>query len=276
MSNSPKINFVVALDAEAQPLIHHFKLKRAHSIFPFPVYANSEMQLIVCGIGKLNAAIATGYLSGLMGAGSQAWINFGIAGGDAGDIGDILLANVILDQETNRRYYPSICFDVDLLQAQVITVNKPDTRYQEKSLYDLEAAGFFAAASHFSSSELIHSCKIISDNSLQGIEGVSKESVHSLVGSRVNEVEKLVQVILEAVSGIWPEEGITHTVSLLIKKYHFTSSQQNTLKLLVQNWTALNGAKDLSKLQQIEARNSRQYLEALNSEIAKAQISYEI
>jgi len=274
MNGSAKINFVVALDAEAQPLIHYFRLKRMHRIFPFPVYKNEDIQLIVCGIGKQHAAVATGYLAGLTNRGLQAWINIGIAGGDAGKVGDVVLANTVLDQETKHCYHPSICFDVDIPQSKVITVNEPSTNYQENALYDLEAAGFFSASSHFSVLELTHSCKIISDNSDQGIEGISKESVLALVSSRIDEIDKLVKLLLEVVDSIWPDQGIAQAVSLLTEKYHFTSSQQNSLKLLVQNWTALNSDKDLSEIQTIAARNSREYLEALHNEIALKQISY--
>lgn len=274
MSGSPLISYVVALDAEAQPIIRYYKLKRAHDIAPFAVYKNDDKQLVVCGIGKHNAMVATGYLAGLSTAGSRAWLNVGIAGGNVAGIGDMMLVNSILDQETGRCYYPSLCFDLELPQTKIVTLDKPDTDYQEGSLYDMEAAGFFAAASHFSTSELVHSCKIISDNSNQGVNEISKESVLALVESCIDKIDNVTQILINLANQIKPDQDAERTISLLVEKFHFTTSQQNTLRALIQNWVAINGKTGLSDLCLIEAKNSRQYLGALEDQIKSQPVNY--
>ena len=274
MSECPLISYVVALDAEAQPIIRYYKLKRVHDIAPFAVYKNEDKQLIVCGIGKHNATVATGYLAGLSNTGSRAWLNVGIAGGNVAGLGDMMLANSILDQEAGRCYYPSLCFDLDFPQTKIITLNKPDTNYQEGALYDMEAAGFFAAASRFSTSELVHSCKIISDNSHQGVNDISKESVLALVESCVGKIDNVTQALINLVKQIKPDQDAEQAISLLVEKFHFTTSQQNTLRTLIQNWVAINGKTGLSDLCRIEAKNSRQYLDTLESQIKSQPVIY--
>lgn len=274
MSRSEQINFVVALDAEAQPLIHYYRLKRDHEIKPFPVYKSDNKLLIVSGIGKHNAMVATGYLAGLSNIGSQAWLNVGIAGGDVESLGDTVLAKAILDQETKKRYHPSVCFDVDLPQVEIITINEPTVIYKKGVLYDMEAAGFFDAASHFSTVELIHSCKIISDNSNHGVDGITKESTLALIETNFEKIEDMTRVLLNLLSQIKIAERVGQAISLLEKEYHFTTTQQNSLKVLVQNWIALDNEADFSVIQNLQAKNSKHYLEALSSLVSSQPVKY--
>lgn len=274
MSKSAQINFVIALDAEAQPLIHSFRLKRDHEIKPFAVYKNDNKQLIVSGIGKRNAMVATGYLAGLSNPGQQAWLNVGIAGGDVERFGYTVMANAILDQETKKRYYPSLCFDVDLPQAEIVTTNKPAVSYKEGVLYDMEAAGFFDAASHFSTAETIHCCKIISDNSDHGVDNITKESTLALIEANFEKIENVTKILLRSMGQISSDSRVEKALAQLMKKYHFTTSQQNALKILVQNWFALDKETDFSVIQHLEAKNSKHYLEALSNLLSSKPVSY--
>ena len=274
MTQSAQINIVVALDVEAQPLIHYYRLKRDHNINPFAVYKGDDKRLIVSGVGKRNAIVATGYLAGLSNANSQAWLNVGMAGGDVANFGDTVLANVIFDQETKRRYFPSLCFEVDLPQAEIVTINEPTVDYAEGVLYDMEAAGFFDAASHFSTSELIHCCKIISDNSEHEVGNITKESTLALIEDNLANIENVTKTLLSLLDQIKPDDRIGQAVAQLVKKYHFTTAQQNNLKVLVQSWVALNNAADFSVIHNLEAKNSKQYLKSLGDLIHSQSIVY--
>jgi len=56
------LNFVVALKAEANPLIEHFNLKHEPNNY-FPVFSSGETSLIVSGIGRNLASAATAWLA---------------------------------------------------------------------------------------------------------------------------------------------------------------------------------------------------------------------
>ena len=51
------INILTALPCEAKPLIHHYRLN-GRQVHGFRIYENSDMRLIVSGIGKVAAAAA--------------------------------------------------------------------------------------------------------------------------------------------------------------------------------------------------------------------------
>ena len=57
------MNFVVALKAEATPLVESFELAKESAPSPFPVFANGKHRLVLSGVGKELAAKATRYLS---------------------------------------------------------------------------------------------------------------------------------------------------------------------------------------------------------------------
>ena len=57
-----------------------------------------------------------------------------------------------------------------------MTFSKPNYNYS-KRLYDMEASGFFLAANKFSTKELIHSLKIVSDNESLSSQTFSKEEI---------------------------------------------------------------------------------------------------
>ncbi|MEE8624791.1 MAG: hypothetical protein V3T19_05575, partial [Acidiferrobacterales bacterium] len=138
------LHFVVALQAEAKPLIDHFGLRRRTG-GAFPVYENENIALTVSGIGKVAAAAATGYLHAHTGNHSCiAWLNIGIAGHGRRAIGDGVLIHKITDQITGRSWYPPLTFELPCASDGLITVDEPETRYRENGLYDMEAAGFYA------------------------------------------------------------------------------------------------------------------------------------
>ena len=74
------INIVVALPAEARPLLDHFRLRDKQHNTAFPIYRNTDMALIVSGPGKVAAAAATALLAGNRDTpATSAWLNVGIA-----------------------------------------------------------------------------------------------------------------------------------------------------------------------------------------------------
>ena len=89
-----KLNIVTALLCEAKAIIEAFNLKKDISEHAFEIYHNQDKSLclIISGIGKINAAIATTYIAQYNKVAPQSFLNIGIAAG-AFAIGTMFAAN---------------------------------------------------------------------------------------------------------------------------------------------------------------------------------------
>lgn len=177
--------FVTALQAEATPLIEHYRLK-ALKTRAFRCYQSANVSLIVCGIGETAAASATAYTLGFLPAECVA-INIGIAGADH-PTGKLFHASVICRQSNPvkttttdkstaanlRNFYPQLPFKGDLPRLKVVTLEQPRTDYRKDCCFEMEAYGFCFAARKFLAAEQIHCLKIISDNPAQPLAKVEK------------------------------------------------------------------------------------------------------
>jgi nucleoside phosphorylase len=87
--NRDKIDgLIIATYLEAQPFVKGLGLKRIEKR-PFRIYSNDNLYLVLSGIGKTNAALATSYM--IRELGCRRIINAGAAGstGQGCDVGDI-------------------------------------------------------------------------------------------------------------------------------------------------------------------------------------------
>jgi hypothetical protein len=159
------LRFVVAFQAEARALVERFSLEPAGE-GPFSVYRGEDAWLIVSGLGKAAAAAATAYLhlfsGGEMG---RAWINVGLGGHSARPVGEGVIAHKISDGASGASWYPQLVVDSPRPTVPVLTVEKVEEEYSPPWVYDTEAAGFFPTACRFSTAELVHCFKVVSDNS---------------------------------------------------------------------------------------------------------------
>ena len=190
------INLVVALKAEARPLIRHYKLHNRHADSALPVYLGTDMALIVSGPGKTAAASATAWLQGLtQGNQRNAWLNIGIAGHATYAIGDGRIANCITEHATNRSWYPPQVHNLDIATGRLLTVDSPENDYSVDTLYDMEAAGFYPAACRFSSSELVQCFKVVSDNRQHANTKITAKHCEQLVASQLKTINSLVEAL---------------------------------------------------------------------------------
>jgi len=152
-SSNPPLLFVVALAAEARPLLTHYGLKRV-SDRGFAMYAKESTYLVVSGIGKINAATATAHaLSRLPGNGCA--INLGIAGSD-NPVGSLFRANRIIDDNSsnNQALYPPEISRHQLPGIMVRSVDQPETNYRSSEAFDMEAHPFCKTARRYLTAEL--------------------------------------------------------------------------------------------------------------------------
>lgn len=180
---------ITALDAEARVLIEHYSLKRNHAL-PYPLYRNDDTILMVCGMGKMNALMATSALLGYRIPGSgDILLNVGICGApQTFPIGEALLIHQILEGE--RRYYPDILYTHTLRESAILCVDTPQSKPAELPV-DMESAGVFSAASKFFKLHQMAFLKIVSDHFEP--HSVTKESVLTLMESHTITIAALIE-----------------------------------------------------------------------------------
>ena len=272
----PKLNIVTALAEEARPIVHHFRLKRRHDIHPFAVYENLQTTLIVAGIGNLAAATATGYLAGIARSNQHAaWLNVGIAGAKRGEIGDFVLAHKISDHHHKRHYYPTLWFEHGCKTAPLITVEEPVVNYNDDVLFDMEAYGFCSAAMNFSTSELVHCCKIISDNYHVSIDNISPQSVVNWVEQNLINIQHVAESLLQGASKLNSDIKGREDAELIKSKYHFTTSQQSQLDLVLQKWFAMSDESPVNNLDFTTIKNAKDVLRELNAKLNQLPVDYQ-
>jgi nucleoside phosphorylase len=198
------IKLVVALMPEAEPIIANFELDPIEGAFP--IFRNDEAALIVSGIGKSAAAAATAYLHAKTdGATSDIWLNVGIAGHRDRPLGTNCLAHEVIDQASGKRWRLEVP-ELHLPSDTVWTVDRPNKAYENDGLYDMEAAGFLAAATRFVPFGLIQCFKVVSDNRSSSTEKITPPRVRTLLEEALPDLTATVRTT-QARTATIKEEG---------------------------------------------------------------------
>ena len=217
---------VTALSSEARPLIDHLGLQKIEA--PFPIYHHDDVFLIVSGIGKLQAATSVSFLQAKYLSEKTPWLNVGLVGHFDLDVGTGMLIHKIVDQGSNISFYPSFPFSLPVRTETLYTVDKPEELFVEQGAFDMEASGFFAAAHRFTSSDMIHCYKIVSDNPL--ISFCKKEAA-SLVIPHIDFIVAFAKQLLHRAPKPLPHIPIEP----FLKQLHFTATQEVQLRKLLRN-----------------------------------------
>ncbi|MCV6606778.1 MAG: hypothetical protein OIF32_01075 [Campylobacterales bacterium] len=191
------IVLVVALKDEARPFIEGLKLLHIPDIKEYKIYKNDEVTLIISGVGKIKSAIATTFILSKF-PNPNGIINFGICG--CGDlhlsVGEILLANKIVDEGTEKSYFSDIHFSHHLREFTIHTFEKPIENKAIGSIgVDMEASGFFQGALKFMKADKIFSVKIISDH--LDTTGINSTFILDLIRKHFEEIKKFLEIFKE-------------------------------------------------------------------------------
>jgi adenosylhomocysteine nucleosidase len=238
----PRIFIYAALPCEAKPLVEHFKLKKDTAVQPFAVYSNQDICLTVTGLGKSAMAAGVAYTQALFASAEHpVLVNIGIAGHKNHAVGSLFLIDKITDADNKKSYYPPLVFSPPCATANVQTVSRPQLVYDQQYLCDMEASAFYETAVRFSTGELIHCLKVISDNESSPVENIQPKQVASLIAAQVATIEILLAELsrLAALVAV-PEPKLFEE---LIQRYHFTASEQGQLKNRLSRWAALTDAQ---------------------------------
>ncbi len=243
-SRIPSIYLVVALPAEAKPLIAHYGLKAHTPAGPFPVFRREAMVLVISGVGKINAAAGCAYLHALSGGRADAaWLNVGVAGHAQLPLGEIVLAHRIRDAGSARNWYPPQVLEPPCPTQAVLSVDRPEATYPGTWVYDMEAAGFYATACRFASGERVQCCKIISDNRAHATQQVTAKGVAQLIRARLDVVDTLVSQLDALTAEMAALEAAPAELERFLARWHFSVYEQRRLVGLLRRWRARTGGQ---------------------------------
>ena len=178
------LHITCALKHEAGPLAEYFQLQHDGGVRNFPVYSNSDtgITLITSGPGMTSMESATRFAADYHRAGStDCWLNIGIAGHASLPAGTPVLANHVYCSVSGQSWNPGRFTGISIQMLPLRTVPVPSSDYREDQMFDMEAAGFCAVAAAVSTLDRLYCLKVISDNRLQSIHGISAGSVRKLV-----------------------------------------------------------------------------------------------
>lgn len=227
--------WVTALHCEAKPVIDFYRLKKSAVYRSFDLYQNDKMQCVISGIGKTSAAAATAWVAALNHqAASIAWINLGIAGAASQGIGEIFWLNKVTDGHSNQHYYPTATFNHPIQPASCISLDQPVSDYHADVIHDMEASAFFVAATRFSTSELAHSLKVISDNHQQQTAAFDKPVISRLIQKQLETIDCFAQNLLQLNQPLIDADVAPHLWQQVLQRAHFSQTQQARLKTLLQ------------------------------------------
>ncbi|NOY71214.1 MAG: 5'-methylthioadenosine/S-adenosylhomocysteine nucleosidase [Gammaproteobacteria bacterium] len=261
--------FIVALRAEARPLIARFKLKAlAIENAPFRLYRNDQQVLIITGIGRVAAGAGVAYLAATFNPEkTSCWLNVGVAGQRTLALGASTLAHKITSCNNDQVWYPGFTFSTSIQTVDMITVDQSSTDYPTPAVYDMEAAGFFSMAMRVAYVDLIHCYKVISDNRQQPESIVTGAGIETLLTEKLNEIEQLTNQLQVHSSRLFPLARENKMIAQLLAKHHYTVTQRHQLKRLVQRWLALKGDSDLPFPSLSVARSAKEVIRLINNQL---------
>ncbi len=264
----PRIFIYVALPCEAKPLVEHFNLKKDTAIQPFAVYFNRHICLTVTGLGKNAMAAGVAYTQALfVSVDYPVLVNIGIAGHKNHALGSLFLIDKITDVDSRKSHYPPMVFTPPCPSASIQTLSRPQLDYDLHHLCDMEASAFYETAARFSTGELIHCLKVISDNESSPAENIHPKQVAALISAHVASIETLLAELSRLATLITAPEQ-PKLFEQLMQRYHFTASEQGQLKDKLSRWMALTDAQ-IPELDETRLRKGKDVLLWLDQQISE-------
>jgi adenosylhomocysteine nucleosidase len=264
----PFSHLMVALPCEAKPLIRRYRLSRVLDEPAFPIYRNESITLTVTGIGKTAMAAGAAYTNAIFDRSRGAvWLNVGVAGHRDLAVGEACLAHKITDRDRLRSWYPSLIAAPPCGTETLVTWSRPETRYEDKALYDMEASGFYETASRFSTAELIQCLKVVSDNRASPADALRADFVAELIEQHVGLVEILLQQQNQLAALVTAPS--TERFERFIGRWHFSVQQRFQLQSLLHRWALLDPEHCPEPEQLSDLKNGREVLVYLRDKVGR-------
>ena len=260
------IHLICATSKEAKPLIDLYRLKKDRESDQFQIFRNENKSLTISKIGKIYSAMSVTYTYNRFGANkNQVWINFGLAGHKTFRIGELFYVDKIIDNDTDIQNFPYVHESVNLRMNTCRTFSKPN-KYLDDNLSDMECSGFFDAANFFSSKELIHSLKIISDNKINSIDFNNGELIYDIINKKIN----LISGFIEEIESLWNEffskkQIVDQKIKEVVEKLNASFYEKNVISKLAKEYFYKFNRLDLDIFDY--SKNTTQNIEILKRKI---------
>jgi len=228
------MNFVIAFQAEAKPLIDHLDLKKVEGA-QLPCFQSDEHNLVICGMGKAWARQGAEYLIAQQEEKNLPWLNLGIAGHGSLDLGTAFLAGKIEDDESKEVFFPPLIFRQDLPVSPLISCKEPSSKYLPEYGYDMEAHAFYKALAGHSLRELIQVVKIVSDNPCSPLEQVNPKMASKWIEQNIESVLQLVREMEKCREEIRTNPEVEDLHQELLSFHHFSVTRRHQLHDLVRH-----------------------------------------
>ncbi len=240
--------FIVALPAEARPLVEHYRLKPQNNL-PYRFYRNDSIALVETGLGKLNAAAASSAaLCTLLATQGRApvCINVGLAGSD-NPIGSLMRAHRVTDADTQQKWYPQQTWSTSRTNTAVAsidlyTVSRPDNRYQSDKAFDMEASGVMSSATKYTTLEFVQCLKIVSDNPQSAIANINKEMASELIDKNTQTIAHCAEQLATLNSTLPDNSALDATLHIISTHYKPSSTHKAQLSNLLQRYQTLKSS----------------------------------
>lgn len=217
------IYIVTALDAEARPLIETYSLTRNH-ILPYTLYTGDEAIVLVCGMGKANAMMATSALLGYrIPQKGDILLNIGIcAAPESFSVGEMAVVHQIIDHD--RRTYPDILYPHSFRETPLLCVDAPQSTPLPYPA-DMESAGIFNAARAFFKLHRMAFVKIVSDHFEP--HRVTRETAEELIRTNLENI----RTVIDSLHRVSAEQNL------------FTTEEEKAIETLKTCFTHAQGVK---------------------------------
>lgn len=242
MIGEPAVRWVIALKAEAKPIIKQLKMIPSKKGINFPVYSDRKGYnwLIISNVGQSQSAAATNYLCEVSNAPPwAAWINLGVAGYGHDTYGSLYMVDRITLEKSNIVSYPGVALLSNLPRAGLLTVDRPRMDYSGPDLIDMEGFSFYKAASKLSCRELLVLLKVVSDGPKSDVKSLTSKKISNLISENI---DKILSVLtkLEDISKLEGKRQVPPDICGQIKeRWHFTVTQEHQLNILIRRWVAV-------------------------------------
>ncbi len=267
---------VVATQFEADPFIDEFSLSGIREDRPYRLYRGDDVYLVVSGTGKVSAASATAYLQQVSGdEDDHVWLNAGIAGHRDLSIGSGRVAGKIQDEETGDSWFPQPPVDLPHPLCEVKTVPVPETEYPGEWVYDMEATGFYPTALRFSTAELVHVYKVISDNRNRTPDQLDRETVRDLMADHVTVIRSLLDDLEDVSDGVRRATSAPPETDEILRKANFSVTQERMLVRLLKQARAVQDGDPVNPETLGDAGSASKILETLRHRVEQFTLSFD-
>jgi len=271
------MNIITALQCEADPLIEAFDLSGTAPEAPFQVYRRDGIRLIISGPGLASASAAVAYLEGRTGEPhtDRSWLNVGIAGHRERTVGEAVVAGKVVDAGSGDAWYPQPVFPVEPDLDTVMTVREPEYSFDQSAAYEMEAAGYYAAATRFTTVERAHVLKVISDGPERSHEDLDREEVRDLIARHTDTVRAFWSAHEDMTERDSYLKDVCDVKADLLELSHFTRTQQHQLQKLLERWKAVYPDREIREVfDGTEDQEAEGILATLSEQVESVRVSF--